>query len=68
VFRQVTPPGTGQPPQRSNIRLPRTTCAEIGANNGPGNLWPILDSRKSQCVVWAGQLDPGGLAWTRKAA
>ena len=27
-----------------------------------------LDFKKSQHVVWAGQLDRGGLAWTRKAA
>jgi hypothetical protein len=28
----------------------------------------ILDSSKSQHVVWAAQLDGGGLAWTRKSS
>jgi hypothetical protein len=27
-----------------------------------------LDAKKSQHVVWADQLDRGGLAWTRKSS
>jgi hypothetical protein len=32
------------------------------------NMGTILDSSKSQCVVWAAQLARGGLAWTRKSS
>ena len=44
---------------------------EPGSDSAPSSvrdpLGPILDSNRSQRVVWGGQLARGGLAWTRKS-